>query len=266
MRWKDILSSVFSEHDRHRNDPHVKPINDYVIELRKQQDRFVPFVSPRYGGINARLLALHKSPGVKTRPADQGGTGFLDVDNPDQAAKRHGVFLQRSGIELSDMLSWNSIPWMDPNVEDWREWSAGSDALAKVIGMLDNLSVVMLHGNEAHKMWGVLDDRHPEVAGRFQPIHTRSLGYALVNPRYKSKAEIAKSERELTDAFESAARSLQYAPTVGIRSRVNQAEQAAKAPRSRTPERVTPRETPSTDTRRSKPEWEAEWGDCCTNR
>lgn len=58
MRWKDILSSVFSEHDRHRNDPHVKPINDYVIELRKQQDRFVPFVSPRYGGINARLLAL----------------------------------------------------------------------------------------------------------------------------------------------------------------------------------------------------------------
>lgn len=253
--------TYLNELDRHADDPHVKPINDYVRELRKKENRFVPFVSPRYGGVNARLLAVHKSPGVKTKPSSQGGTGFLDVDNPDQAAKRHGGFLEKAGIDLSDMLSWNSLPWFDADFDDPREWNAGADALNEIIDKLDNLSVVMLHGNEAHDMWGVLRERHRATAERFSPIETRSLGYALVNRRHKSQPEIDAENARLTRDFASAARRLRHAPKVGTRSYVAAAEAGKISPptmKSSHPAEASP--TRSKQARPYNPQWDEDWG------
>ena len=252
--------SDFNDLERHKDDPHVKPINDLVLELKTRQDRFVPFVSPRYGGINARLLAVHRSPGVKTRPAGEGGTGFLDVENPDQAARRHADFLSRAGIELGDIMSWNAFPWAEPDLDDEGQWDQGADALAKIIRMLDNLSVVMLHGNESHRMWEVLWSRNRAIAEGFKPIATRSLGFALVNPHTKSPAQIATTNREITEAFQTAARSLQYAPTVGTRHLVDNAELAAKRHLINQAARPTTTSKPSDLRPANTAEWDAQWG------
>ncbi|MGX7696004.1 hypothetical protein [Gordonia polyisoprenivorans] len=223
MSWDDRNLFNIGELERHSNDPHVKPINDYVLQLREQQRKFVPFVSPGYGGVDARLLAVQKSPGVRTKPVRQGGTGFLDVDNPDPAAKRHGRFLAMAGIDLGDTLSWNSLPWFDADFDDGRQLEAGVKALATVIDMLDNLSVVMLHGSEARAMWRLLEARHRSKADRFRPIETRSLGAALVDSRYKSQAEIDSENARILSDFRSAARRLRYAPRIGTRSRTQSA-------------------------------------------
>lgn len=260
MTWKDRAMSYLSELDRHADDPHVKPINDYIRTLRDEQNRFVPFVSPRYGGVNARLLALQKSPGARTISQSLGGTGFLDANNPDRAAKRHTAFLKDADIPLRDTLSWNSLPWFDADFDSAREWNAGVEALNTVIDKLDNLAVIMLHGVEACKMWELLERRHRATAERFRPIRTRSLGNALVDDRYKSKAEVTAENTRITRDFASAARRLRYAPKVGTRALVEQ----RPAVRAERPTSSTGR-NPLTDDRRARPreynpKWDDDWG------
>src|SRR5262249_55421283 len=61
--------------------PHVAPINALVDELASTAGRgWVPYVSPLYGGVNARVLNVHRDPGPKT-DGRQGGSGFLWTEN-----------------------------------------------------------------------------------------------------------------------------------------------------------------------------------------
>ncbi len=56
--------------------PHVAPINALVDELIKTAGRgWVPYVSPLYGGVNARVLNIHRDPGPKTHD-QQGGSSW----------------------------------------------------------------------------------------------------------------------------------------------------------------------------------------------
>ncbi|WP_139319459.1 hypothetical protein [Gordonia sp. CNJ-863] len=166
-------------------------------ELRAKQQRFVPRVSPRYGGVKARLLAVNKTPGVKTDPK-KGGSGFLDFDNRDQGAKRHSRYLREAGIEFSDVLSWNAIPWVGADFDDSNEVFRGAQALARVIEMMPELRVIMLHGREAKDMWNItIQNSFPRVYERHNPIQTWSLGFELVNPKNNNQAQIDQYEREL---------------------------------------------------------------------
>ncbi|MFV3116704.1 hypothetical protein [Gordonia amicalis] len=196
----------------HVDDPHVREINQFVRELRAKQGRFVPFVSPNYGGVNARLLALNKTPGALTDPAN-GGSGFLDFDNRDQGAVRHSRYLREAGIEFSDVLSWNAIPWVDANFEEGDDYFRGAQAFVRVIEMMPELRVIMLHGSQAKAMWnGIVQKSFSRIYERYNPIQTWSLGYELVNRANNSREEIDRYERELGQSFSKAERLLRYAP------------------------------------------------------
>ena len=81
--------------------PHVAPINALVDELIDTAGRgWVPYVSPLYGGVNARLLNVHRDPGPKT-DCRQGGSGFLCTENDDASAERFATLLEDAGITVS---------------------------------------------------------------------------------------------------------------------------------------------------------------------
>jgi hypothetical protein len=195
----------------HVDDPHVRTINAYVKELMAERNRFVPFVSPRYGGTKARLLAVHKMPGALTDPANR-GSGFLDFDNRDKAAARHCKYLEDAEIAFDDVMSWNAIPWVDADFDDHDQRYQGAKALTRVIEMMPDLCVIMLHGSEAKAMWNTtIENAFPRAYEKFKPIQTWSLGYELVNPKNNSRAQIDEYERDLGRAFDKAERLLRHA-------------------------------------------------------
>lgn len=237
----------------HVDDPHVREINQYVRELRAKQQRFVPFVSPRYGGVNASLLAVNKTPGALTDPANS-GSGFLDFDNRDQGAVRHSRYLREAGIEFSDVLSWNAIPWVGANFDESDEIFRGAQALARVIEMMPELRVIMLHGREAKDMWNVtIQNSFPRVYERHNPIQTWSLGFELVNPKNNSQTQIDQYERELAQAFSKAERLLRYSPPPMQRVYIEGDEITDVAG-------TMPPEAPRSPTRTGNPAWEDDWG------
>ena len=68
--------------------PHVASVNALVDALINPADRgWVPYVAPLYGGVNARMLNIHRDPGPKTH-SQHGGSGFLCLENDDATAER----------------------------------------------------------------------------------------------------------------------------------------------------------------------------------
>ncbi|MCK8616127.1 hypothetical protein [Gordonia sp. C13] len=237
----------------HIDDAHVRAINAYVKQLMAERNRFVPFVSPRYGGTKARLLAVHKMPGALTDPANR-GSGFLDFDNRDKAAKRHTKYLEDAKIAFDDVMSWNAIPWVGADFDDYDQRYQGAKALTRVIEELPDLSVIMLHGSEAKAMWNqTIKNAFPRVYERFNPIQTWSLGYELVNPENNSQAQIDKYERELAQAFSKAERLLRYAAPPMKRIDIEGDD-------TTDPGVTPPPKAPRPTARTSNPAWEDDWG------
>lgn len=54
-------------------EPHIKPLNDLVDELRQDHsDQVVPYIAPTYGGTQARLPSVFQSPGYNALNASSG--------------------------------------------------------------------------------------------------------------------------------------------------------------------------------------------------
>ena len=67
--------------------PHIAPINALIDELVDPSGRgWVPYVAPVYGGVDARVLNIHRDPGRKTH-TQYGGSGFLC---PEEATPARG--------------------------------------------------------------------------------------------------------------------------------------------------------------------------------
>jgi len=78
--------------------PHVAPVNALVDELINPAGRgWVPYVASLYGGVNARVLNIHRDPGPKTR-SQHGGSGFLCLENDDATAERFAALLDGAGM------------------------------------------------------------------------------------------------------------------------------------------------------------------------
>jgi hypothetical protein len=92
--------------------PHVAPINALVDELRDDPSGrgWAPYVSPDYGGVDARVLNIFRDPGPKTH-RQHDGSGFLCVENDDASAERFATLQDGAGIAVGETLSWNAYPW-----------------------------------------------------------------------------------------------------------------------------------------------------------
>ncbi len=186
--------------------PHVAPVNALVDELIDPSGRgWVPYVAPVYGGVDARVLNVHRDPGPKTN-AQQGGSGFLCPENDDASAERFATLLDSAGIPVGETLSWNAYPWYVNRLPRAAELEAGVEPLRRLLDLLPWLRVVMLHGGSARDGWRRLARRHPDLVGRFEIVPTyRTSNQAFIGPSEVRAARMAA----LREAFARTARILQ---------------------------------------------------------
>lgn len=149
-------------------EPHVAPFNELVDELRAQHPgREVPYVAPTSQGTRARVLVLHRSPALslaeqpgegseeQTQPADE---RMLSVEGDDGASERLHGLLTDAGIDPSLVLPWHAVPWtVEPSSPlSGLDAKAGRLVLARVVALLPQLRVVVLHGREVEPVWDAL--------------------------------------------------------------------------------------------------------------
>ncbi|GAB2651203.1 uracil-DNA glycosylase [Gordonia jinhuaensis] len=194
----------------HQWDDHVADINRFVDGLRTKRDGFVPYVSPEFGGRDARVLLLNLSPGKGTDPK-QGGSGFLSVRNPDNAAERIGEGLAAAGLAVSDCVAWNVYPWYVRGLSDKpadlvkNHMTVGFPALRDLFDLLPELRAVVVFGGDAQKGWEGFRVMYPKTAKRVRMLGNRSTADRAYISR--SQAQIAEWRSELIDTLKLAKQS-----------------------------------------------------------
>jgi hypothetical protein len=168
--------------------PGIAPLTGFVEQLRREHtDRWIPYFDPTEAGVGAKILLLLEAPGA--RSALERGSGFVSPDNDDQTASNMWHLLQEAEIDRAvDVVTWNVVPWYlgdgkkirAARTEDLLEARAATEEL---IGLLPNLSVVVLLGKPASKAWAGLGlDLNVIQAPHPSPLN--------LNTRPGSRAEI----------------------------------------------------------------------------
>lgn len=164
--------------------PHVKVLNVYVDQLRSP-DRFVPYVSPEFGGDEARLLLLLLSPGEQTKDGVPGGSGFLSPENTDVGARPHrGKRWTLPGSpQTSASHGTNACPWfvhglggMKSAAQD-RYLIEGTLPLLNVITRLPRLRAVFVFGGATDRAWKTFfGGEYPRTRHSLKYFYHRSTG------------------------------------------------------------------------------------------
>jgi hypothetical protein len=170
---------------------HIAPINDLVDEIRDDATGlWAPYVAPMYGGTSARLLSVLRDPGPKTN-TDHGGSGFLCMENDDATAERISGLFAHAGITADDIVPWNAYPWYINKAPTAAQLDAGVEPLRRLVALLPNLQVVMLHGGSAHDSWKRLIRRHPDIADRgatvIETYHTSRQAFWHKDPTERQR-------------------------------------------------------------------------------
>lgn len=192
---------------RHRYDDHIAPINHLVDDLRQDFLRgWAPYVAPIYGGIHARLLSLLRDPGPKTRQGE--GSGFLSMENDDPTAEMINAYFTEAGISANEVIPWNAYPWYINRQPTAHELEAGIDPLRRLIDLLPNLKVVMIHGGDAKDSWKRFTRRFPRLV-EDQRIHIIKT-YHTSRQAFRHPDPVVREARRshLRDSFMEASRVL----------------------------------------------------------
>lgn len=188
---------------RRRYEDHIAPINRLVDELSNTGRGWLPYVAPMYGGVRARLLSVLRDPGPMTQAGS--GSGFLYMENDDATAEDISRLFADAGIPADDIVPWNVYPWYINRAPSAAELSAGTEPLRKLIDLLPDLSVVMLHGVSAKAGWRGFERVHGSVisARRLVVIptyHTSRQAFRHPDPRVREQRQA-----HLRNAFAEAA-------------------------------------------------------------
>ncbi|MFC0315601.1 hypothetical protein ACFQNE_11055 [Gordonia phosphorivorans] len=194
---------------RRRFEPNVRQINDYVERLRAQRSgAFIPYLSAEYGGVNARLLTLYQDPGPQTDPSNPLGSGMLSLENADLSAARAKYFLDRAGIDVSEIVSWNAYPWTKPHPQTPDTDREAALALVGFLGLVPDLAVVVLNGKVAQRIWKVAKQIDPGVGNRVTAYSTFHPSPRVIDPAEKSPEYIEMVNQDIEKKYIAARRRL----------------------------------------------------------
>jgi len=159
--------------------PHIRPLTDYVHDLRRRGLCEVPYFDPLDGGVDARYMFLFEKPGPKTS-VEGSGSGFISRNNNDESAAATFAFMGKAGIDRKDTVLWNSIPGWNGTIKITAdEARTGGELLAELIKLLPKLEAVVLVGRRAQRAWNkvgpqgfrVIHSPHPSpVVRASQPL------------------------------------------------------------------------------------------------
>ena len=134
---------------------HMRALNNYVAQLRKQGIGEVPDFDPMDGGTAARALFLFEKPGPMTAKDGHGkkvGSGFISRDNDDPTAENTFNFMRQEGIPRKLTITWNVIPgWNGTRKVTSAELDERVDRLKDLIELLPELRAVVFVGKNAAK-------------------------------------------------------------------------------------------------------------------
>jgi hypothetical protein len=160
----------------------------------------VPHFDPAGGGVDARVLILHDSPGPSAPGGHRTGSGFASIDNDDPAAGQLWQLHNEAGPNQSDCVHWNMVPWYlsagstKPDTADLRD---GSAAMLDLLKLLRQVEVVILSGLLAQKGW----HRFVRQARRDLPVidtwHPSPLSMKQPGKRDELRAALAAAERRI---------------------------------------------------------------------
>ncbi len=178
MPRRNAERAFCDEQIAHRYDAHIEPVNCLVDEL-STDDRWMPYVSPLYGGVKARVLFLFQDPGPATE--DGPGSGMLSPENDDPSAELFADCLGEAGLAYADVITWNAYPWFIPTqtVPSASMLAQGTEPLARLIALLPALRAVCLCGRKAEDAWARYATKHATAASRLtvvDSLHTSRRG------------------------------------------------------------------------------------------
>ena len=171
MRRRNRIASFRDDQLAHRYDPHIEPVNRLVDEL-STDDAWMPYVSPLYGGVEARVLFLFQDPGPATRAGH--GSGMLSPENDDPSAEMFADCLAAADLDYPDVITWNAYPWY---IFSQRRPSAamldeGGEPLRRLIELLPAVRSVCLAGRGSQNGWRRFAARCPSVADSLVAVDT----------------------------------------------------------------------------------------------
>ena len=134
------------------NQPHVKPLVDYVRETSRRASAYVPNFDPLDGGTAARVLFLFGAPGPGTFPPR--GSGFVSRNNSDPSGRATWTLMQKAGVPRKDTVSWNTVAWSTGDKSGKAANIAAAGELRKLLPLLPDLRAVVLVGNFARDFGG----------------------------------------------------------------------------------------------------------------
>lgn len=147
--------------------PQIKPLSNYVEQLRAQGRGIVPDFDPLDGGVEAKALFLFEKPGPMTdeiTDRKKAGSGFISRDNDDPTAEATFRFMVEAGIARRLTVIWNIVPWWNGTRRiSASELRDGVAALDGLVALLPYLKVIMLVGRKAARARSLLDGRSAHV-------------------------------------------------------------------------------------------------------
>ncbi len=151
--------SALAEREKHLDDEHVAPLNEWVRDLRQRlgSSAIVPWFDPGDGGIRARILWLLEAPGPKAT-RQRGGSGIVSCNNNDGTAQNTWKFRAAAGVTRDLVVHWNAIPYYLGSETRIRaharaDVAAVGPLLRELLELLPDLSVVILGGRAAQDLW-----------------------------------------------------------------------------------------------------------------
>ncbi|WP_434055043.1 MAG: uracil-DNA glycosylase [Roseibium sp.] len=170
--------------------PHMAPLMELISKWRNV-GYDVPNPDPNDGGVNAKALFLLESPGPKAV-----GTRFISCDNPDPSARNMKRSLAEAGLDRSEVMLWNVVPYCVSSTT--KNKNASSDDIMKsapltqeFIELFPNLQVVVLCGDKALKALRFLSVPCRVLA----TYHTGGMAYNQQVMRQNTQATFAEVRR-----------------------------------------------------------------------
>lgn len=140
----------------------VEPLNEYAAKLRSSKGaggEGVPYFTSKEGGAEAKILYLLQDPGR----SGASRSGYMDPDNKGPTAKNFRE--AKAGMDPRAVITWNAVPWPVKQGKLATELRVAREEqrLDELLELLPCLRVVVLLGDEAHKLTEDLYVRRPQL-------------------------------------------------------------------------------------------------------
>lgn len=167
-------------------EPHVRPLTDFVEKLRRDLNQPVPDFDPLGGGVNSRVLFLMEAPtgagagrGKVEKVGSEEGSGMVCPNNDDPTGPVDWQLKADAGIRRDLTVVWNACPYYVGTATKRRkptmpEVTACKPHFLEFLKLLKEVRVVVTCGQTTRDFWQKIFGDVKDMFPTMTVIHTRS--------------------------------------------------------------------------------------------